>query len=486
MKKRKVVSYIRVSTDEQAEGQSLEVQAAVTEDYAKGHNLEIVARFEASESAFKPGRPVFGEMLKYLRNHKSVASVLCYRQDRLARNAVDYATLVDELGIAIVSATENLSLNASGRFMMDINAAQARYFSAQLSERVTGAMLNKAKKGEYPTGAPTGYVNNKLERTIEIDPIQGAIVRELFETYANTDMSLMHLVKWAKTRGLRTRKGNAMGCGAIHNLLTNPVYYGAIRWRDVVYEGKHTPLVSRALFDRVQDKLHGRGRTKHDRRFPFRGLLVCGHCGCRITATLAKGKYIYYHCTNGKGKCAQGYISQKDMAQLCESVVTQLHMPQDVARMLLEEVRKGEAQRRKTLEKRIASLSRERTELTSTRDRAYVDKLNSVIDEERWQTLDSSWEERLRLVAQKEEEMTEALNREGVRDLESTLELLQRATGLFSAQDPFEKAEGLKIVVSNLVLTDRKLVPNYNPPFGLVALGTKTGNWYPQQDSNSS
>ena len=483
--KRQVASYIRVSTDEQAEhGQSLDVQKQVITDYAKGHQLDVVATFEEAQSAFKPGRTQFQAMVSYLRTHKKVTGVLCYKLDRISRNMSDYAQLVEGLGVEIISATEQLPCNPSGRLMGDMQAAFARYFSAQLSERVESAMVNKAKKGGYPSIAPTGYLNNRLEKTIEVDPDQGPIVRELFQTYADSEMSLMQLVRWAAKSGLRTRRGNAMKRGAIHGLLSNPFYYGVVRWHGMVYQGNHETLISQAVFDRVQDKMHGRSSKREERRFPFRGILVCGHCGCKITATLAKGKYVYYHCTNGKGRCAQGYIRQEDLSRLCESIVDDVQVPGEVARMLLEEVRKGENARKQEIEQKLDELTQEQERITATRNKAYLDKLNGVIEEERWAALDNEWEERLNLIGEKTNELQEALKSSGAGELDSTLELLKRARELFSQQDPFEQAEGLRILVSNLTVTDRKLDPDYRSPFDLVALGTKTRNWYPRQDSN--
>ena len=63
----KVVSYIRVSTEEQAEhGYSIDVQKQVLEDFAAGHDLKVVKPFIESESALKPGRPKFNRMVEFL------------------------------------------------------------------------------------------------------------------------------------------------------------------------------------------------------------------------------------------------------------------------------------------------------------------------------------------------------------------------------------------------------------------------------------
>ena len=101
-----VVTYVRVSTEEQAHGQSLEVQRQVVADFAAGHELEIAASFEEAQSAFKSGRGQFSEMAAFLRKNKRVTGVLVYHLDRISRNLTDYALLVEELGMQLISATQ--------------------------------------------------------------------------------------------------------------------------------------------------------------------------------------------------------------------------------------------------------------------------------------------------------------------------------------------------------------------------------------------
>jgi len=72
---------------------------------------------------------------------------------------------------------------------------------------------------------------------------------------------------------------------------------GVFLWKGVRYQGKHKPLVSPFLFDRVQvaTGLKARPRkTKH--AFAFTGLIKCGHCGASVTAEVKKAKYTYYRC----------------------------------------------------------------------------------------------------------------------------------------------------------------------------------------------
>jgi len=475
----RVVSYIRVSTEEQAEeGYSVASQERFLTDYASGHDLCVVETFAESESAARPGRGGFGDMVELLEKDRSITGVLIYKMDRVSRNLTDYAYLVEKLGMVIISATEEFPNNATGRFMGDIHAVMARYFSAQLSERVRDAMHEKARQGIYPSLAPLGYLNDPETRTIYPDPRRARMISELHETYVETDMSLRELTAWAKKRGLRTRKGNAVHRTGIHAILTNPIYKGIVRWGSVVADGKHEPIVSKYLFDRVQEKLHGRSRRRQSRRFPFRGSLVCGHCGCRITASLAKGKYVYYHCTKGRGKCQQPYIRQEKLSDLLFSVVDNVRIPQEIVAKLLAEIRSGETARREKLAQEAAEIRKEREQLDLTRKKAYIDKLNGGIANQRWRALDKEWAEQDVVLADRLAVLEEGLKSSAADSASEAFELLEHASELFSEQSPEEQAKGLRILVSNLTLTGEKVEPNYRKPFDLVAEGRRTGVWY--------
>ncbi|MGD9675563.1 MAG: recombinase family protein, partial [Candidatus Bipolaricaulia bacterium] len=368
--------------------------------------------------------------------------------------------------------------------MGDMQAAFSRHFSAQLSERVTQAMHAKARKGIYPSNAPLGYLNDRQTRTIVLDPERAELIHELFEKYAETDISVLDLTRWANRRGLRSRKGMPLAKSVMHKLLSNPIYKGDVRWGGTRVSGIHPPIVSDYLFDRVQEKLSGRGhiQSKHD--FPFRGILVCGHCGCQITATKAKGKYVYYHCTHGRGKCPQPYIRQEALSLKLQSVVDNVRIPEDVVNELLDQIRAGEDNRKLTIGKRLDSLESELAAIAKRRDLAYVDKLNQLISVERWKEMDEAWADGAGRIAKTLSELEGALHSSGADDARAAFELLEHASELYSRQPFDEQARGLRILVSNCRLTGEKIEPNYRKPFDLVAEGLRSGAWYARQGSN--
>ena len=480
--RRKVVTYIRVSTEEQAKhGYSIEAQRQILKDYASGHQLEIVREFVESQSAYKPGRPEFDAMLRFLKQHAGIGGVLCYKIDRIARNLQDYSALTEMMGTAIISATEQLPENATGQLMGGVQAVFARYYSAQLSERVSLGLATKARKGYWPTYAPTGYCNEG--KGIAPDPERAPLIAELFEQFARSDMSVDGATQWARERGLRSRYGCTLARSAIHKLLTNPIYYGALPWKGQLFRGKHEPVISKALFDRVQERLHGRALGKTKRSFPYRGLLTCGYCGCGITAEIKKGKYVYYRCTYGRGECEQPYRREEQLSRELWSVVDGIHLSTDLVERIVGMFKEREEELERFRRARSLELKAEESRVLELRDSAYLDKLEGTVDEERWLSMDRRLSGQLDHVRDEKARLAVPVTT-SVDNVREALELLERAPALYLRESHEERAKLLRTVVSNCRLTAENVVPVYREPFDAVAEGLRSGNWLGEEDSN--
>ncbi len=128
-------------------------------------------------------------------------------------------------------------------------------------------------------------------------------VREAFRMYATGDYSVAELQSWLASKGLTSPYAKKPGApppiSAVHRMLTNPFYVGVVEWNGVEYEGQHKPLISGALFERVQEalKAHDRVGVRERRHNHYlKGLLYCGECGHRLSLMWAKGKYLYFFC----------------------------------------------------------------------------------------------------------------------------------------------------------------------------------------------
>ena len=99
-----------------------------------------------------------------------------------------------------------------------------------------------------------------------------------------------------------------------HKILRKPAYCGEYDDNGVTYPGKYEGIVSKELWQEVQDVLDGRHLKRPKKRthdFPSSGLITCGHCGCTMVGEIKKGRYVYYHCTGYKGKRPEPYTRQE-------------------------------------------------------------------------------------------------------------------------------------------------------------------------------
>lgn len=150
------------------------------------------------------------------------------------------------------------------------------------------------------------------KKIIEPDPRFAGTITHLFGWYATGTLSLREAAEQAKSAGLVYRRtAGPLPVSNIHAILRNRLYTGDFEWNGRRYRGRHEPLVTRELWERVQGILDGRNARKirHDtHNFAFSGLMNCGHCGCALVGELKNGRYVYYHCTGYKGKCDEPYV----------------------------------------------------------------------------------------------------------------------------------------------------------------------------------
>ena len=158
----------------------------------------------------------------------------------------------------------------------------AKNYVDNLSEETRKGMLEKAEQGIWPSFAPLGYCNvigPDGKKIIAPDPDAAPIVSKLFEWYATGTISLQEAARKAQAAGLVYRKSGAkVPVSTVHTILRNRLYTGQFEWNGKLYQGKHEPLVSVELWERVQGVMDGRFAKKHRRMthdFAFSGLIAC-------------------------------------------------------------------------------------------------------------------------------------------------------------------------------------------------------------------
>jgi DNA invertase Pin-like site-specific DNA recombinase len=387
-------AYVRVSTARQGEhGTSPQEQRHAITGYALRNNLEVAEWYQESESAAKQGRPAFTAMLRDLRRRR-IAGVIIHKIDRGARNLKDWAVLLDlvDEGIELHFAHETVDLTSrGGRLTANIQAVMAADYSRNLSDEVKKGQLGRLRQGYYPFRAPIGYLDQGRAKPKAIDPVRGPLVREAFERYSTRAYSVDMLRREMAARGLL--RGRApLSRNAFTSLLHNPFYSGLMRLRPHAepFAGNHEPLVPRALFDRVQAILTGKGGGKtHTHDFLFRRRLRCASCNRTITGEVQKG-HAYYRCHAGT---CRGTSAREDRIgdKICEALLclrlegVELGDFRDVLRELTDEERSTERVRSAAARLEIAKVDTRISRLTdflmdATLDKAtYVDKKEELL-----------------------------------------------------------------------------------------------------------
>ncbi len=160
--------YARKSTDDE-ERQILSIQAQLDElrMLAAREKLEVVREYIESQTAKKPGRPIFNEMLKAIKKGEAQA-ILAWHPDRLARNSVDGGRIIYDLDTGNVTTLKFPTFwfenTPQGKFMLNIAFGQSKYYVDNLSENIKRGLRKKLREGIYPNMPPPGYLQRQARR----------------------------------------------------------------------------------------------------------------------------------------------------------------------------------------------------------------------------------------------------------------------------------------------------------------------------------
>lgn len=347
--KMKYVLYARKST-ESDERQALSIDSQIKEMLliAEREHLEILdIRREAHSAKDSGQRPVFKELLSDIRREKFNA-ILTWAPDRLSRNAGDLGSVVDLMDekklIGIRTYGQTFSNSPNEKFLLMILCSQAKLENDNRGINVKRGLRARCELGLWPTTPPTGYLKEKrLDRKNECypDPEREMVIKQIFEKVAYEKWSGRKLYHWLTFElNFRTAAGKKhLSLGNIYRILENTFYYGVFEYpreSGIWYQGKHKPIITKELFDLVQDQIKNSQLVRRENiEFAFTKIMKCGLCGSGVSATekFKKQKngppkrHVYYGCTKARDKnCKCGYINETDLIDQFQSLTDNLDL----------------------------------------------------------------------------------------------------------------------------------------------------------------
>lgn len=338
--------YARKST-EQDEKQALSIESQIKEmlAIAERENLDVIDIRRESHSAKDSGqRPVFKQIIEDIERERFNA-IITWAPDRLSRNAGDLGSLVDLMDqqklISIRTYGQTFSNSPNEKFLLMILCSQAKLENDNKSINVKRGLRTRCEMGLWPAPAPTGYLNEKRadrKGYVLIDEERAPIIKQMFEKVAYEKWSGRKVYNWLKfDLNLKTATGNKnLALGNIYLILQNTFYYGSFEYPKKSgnwYKGRHKPIITKELFDQVQQQVKSQSVRSESKEFAFTRLMTCGLCGSGITADekfkkLKNGgvnRYVYYGCTKVRDRdCKSGYIKEEDLIEQFEGLIEKI------------------------------------------------------------------------------------------------------------------------------------------------------------------
>ena len=478
-----LLSVCRVSSHEQSEGYSLEMQDQANREWAgrKGYIIVDTIRYVETASKQKE-RQRFHEIMDGVCRNCSIDGAVFHKVDRACRNLTDLAMLErieTENAKRVFFSSQEFPQNAAGRLSIGVMGVVARWYTDNLREEVNKGLRGKVEAGEYPHRPPHGYLMGKNASGSKLpvpDPEKAENVRTIFELMASGDYSIDTLREELLQRGMyfspSTRRWTR---SHLAKLLRHRFYIGKIIWRGQEYEGKHEPIINEHTWQKVQMVLDGRNNSKNTVRRQFtygHGLIKCSQCGYSITAEMHKQRYVYYRCSQLRQiehLCKPAWVREPVIESQIVTMLEKLRLPKEVydwAMAYLQSVlAEDQADGQKELKRLKKRISQMRTTMDSLLLRA-AQADDSLI--ESFMRLAKKKQQEIMLLERRSEQIKKG-KKEKSCEPARIFELSQNLVEHYVTFPAAQKRQTIETVFSNLQLDDVNLCAEYRLPFSILA-----------------
>lgn len=468
--------YLRVSSDEQTNGYSLDNQERTCIEYAKSNKLKVKAIFrEEGKSARSTNRPELQKMLAAIESDPP-SHIVVMKIDRMCRNISDFSRLRKDFkkrGIILMSANEGGDVTDG--LIGNIFASVAEWESEVNGTRTKDGMQQKFRTGYYPGLAPLGYLNTIRDekKIIEPDPQTAPLIQEMYRLYATGQYSQLELCSIMHEKGLRGKKSNELlSPQTLSGIFNNTIYYGWMKWGGMERMGKHKPLIDKGIFDQVQFVLAKNNHfliRKRKNFFVLRGFVYCPIHGRRLTAdchdlksSSKRKKISYYRCTN-PGGCKVSYFETEKLERKVGNLFKQYEFSDDFIEMVKRYAKQHLKDSRNHVSTQKMALQNQKRGIELKRNKLEDLLVEGLVDREVYKRQHNQHQEQLINI----ERQLHVLENEHEVDFSVVEEVLAMTRNLHQSYldaPDFLKRHYLRLFFERLEIQDKKIVKIVETP----------------------